>query len=363
MEGDDQQSQIIRGLSQRLSQRRTPVQAMRFDAAFLAACERGDVRYVTEALTQIADGLRTHEITEALKRAAKGERRDIIHLLAPVAPSAAVRGAVIAATGYGSNVALAALLDTPGAADLAGADLHMALQSAVMKALDTAESRASVDSNPQVRRDRVAAVTLLLERGAAVEAGNESLVKEVMFEAQWASNHGETDRQEMAFLLFGLLLDGGGDANWVYKGRPSPEFPGPYDKWFTLLDYACSSEEFDPRLAASLMDHGADVNRMIGGRTCLLEAIAEGNFDVVQFLLGRGTNLIRVIHKLPELCVRDGRHVPPGTWHPEMRALFAPHVRSHVDGLLLEWLEHLGKELDRGHLTWLTPRVCEYCYF
>ena len=368
MEGDDQQSQIIRGLSQRLSQRRTPVQAMRFDAAFLAACERGDVRYVTEALTQIADGLRTHEITEALKRAAKGERRDIIHLLAPVAPSAAVRGAVIAATGYGSNVALAALLDTPGAADLAGADLHMALQSSVMKALDTAESRAAVDSNPQVRRDRVAAVTLLLERGAAVETDNVSLLRHVMFEAQYQRllNDGERDRQEMAFLLFDLLLDGGGDANWVRKGRSSPTLPGPHAAWFTLLDYACRTnfdQEFDPRLAASLMDHGADVNRMIGGRTCLLEAIAEGNFDVVQFLLGRGTNLIRVIHKLPELCVRDGRHVPPGTWHPEMRALFAPHVRSHVDGLLLEWLEHLGKELDRGHLTWLTPRVCEYYCF
>ena len=383
MEGDDQQSQIIRGLSQRISQRRTPVQAMRFDAAFLAACERGDVRYVTEALTQIADGLRTHEITEALKRAAKGERRDIINLLAPVAPSDAVRGAVIAATGYGSNVALAALLDTPGAADLAGADLHMALQSAVMKALDTAESRAAVDSNPQVRRDRVAAVTLLLERGAAVETDNVSLLRHVMFEAQYQRllNDGERDRQEMAFLLFDLLLDGGGDANWVRKGRPSPTLagphaggftavnytlPGPHAAWFTLLDYACrrrDSEEFDPRLAASLIDHGADVNRMIGGRTCLLEAIAEGNFDVVQFLLGRGTNLIRVIHKLPELCCRDGRHVPPGTWHPEMRALFAPHVRSHVDGLLLEWLEHLGKELDRGHLTWLTPCVCEYCCF
>ena len=58
-----------------------------------------------EALTQIAD---THEITEALKRAAKGERRDIIKILAPVAPSAAVRGAVIAATGYG----VSALLET-----------------------------------------------------------------------------------------------------------------------------------------------------------------------------------------------------------------------------------------------------------
>ena len=79
MEGDDQQSQIIQMLSQR---RTAPVQAMRFDAAFLAACERGDVPYVTEALTQIADGLRTHEITEALKRAAKGERRDLslIHI-------------------------------------------------------------------------------------------------------------------------------------------------------------------------------------------------------------------------------------------------------------------------------------------
>ena len=333
---------------------------------FLNACECGDVGYVTEKLPYFSEAFMLHEITEALKRAAKGEHGDIINLLAQVAPRDAIRGAVIAATGYGSNMALAALLDTPGAADLAGADLHTALQSAVMKALDTVDSRAAVDSNPQVRRDRVAAVSLLLERGAAVEAGNESLVKEVMFEAQWASNHGETDRQEMAFLLFGLLLDGGGDANWVYKGRPSPTLPGPHAAWFTLLDYACRTnfdQEFDPRLAASLIDHGADVNRMIGGRTCLLEAIAEGNFDVVQFLLGRGTNLIRVIHKLPELCVRDGRHVPPGTWHPEMRALFAPHVRSHVDGLLLEWLEHLGKELDRGHLTWLTPRVCEYCYF
>ena len=86
---------------------------MRFDAAFLAACERGDVRYVTEALTQIADGLRTHEITEALKRAAKGERRDIINLLAP----STARGASGDRYRLWLQLALAALLDTPGAAD------------------------------------------------------------------------------------------------------------------------------------------------------------------------------------------------------------------------------------------------------
>ena len=129
------------------------------------------------------------------------------------------------------------------------------------------------------QRDRVAAVTLLLERGAAVETDNVSLLRHVMFEAQYQRllNDGERQAQDGLFAIRIPSSDGGGDANWVRKGGLSPTLatttPGPTLPGLRCLTMLAAG--VDPRLAASLIDHGADVNRMIGGRTCLLEAIAE----------------------------------------------------------------------------------------
>ena len=92
----------------------------------------------------------------------------------------------------------------------------------------------------------------------------------------------------MAFLLFDLPPSTAtrqlGGAPQKQGGSSKSRRPGPHAAWFTLLDYrARGSRSKSP--AGGFSDRSRRrVNRMIGPRS---RAIAEGNFDVVQFLLGR----------------------------------------------------------------------------